>query len=46
MILRRPWVHGVWANPLSRPHYERVVVERVPEEQAEPPVELGGVPGH
>ena len=46
IMLRRPWVHGVWASPLSRPHYEQVVVEREPADEAVAPVEVGGVPGH
>ena len=48
IILRRPWVQGVWASPLSRPHYERVVVEREPADTEEPAgqLEIGGVPGH
>jgi hypothetical protein len=31
-LLRRPWVGGLWASPLSRAHLDTVVVgEREPE---------------
>jgi ABC-type transport system substrate-binding protein len=28
MLLRRPWVHSVWVNPLQRAHLDKVVVKR------------------
>jgi hypothetical protein len=28
MLLRRPWVEGLWASPLSRAHLDEVVVRR------------------
>jgi ABC-type transport system substrate-binding protein/class 3 adenylate cyclase len=28
MVVRRPWVKGVWVNPLQRAHLDQVVVER------------------
>ena len=28
MLLRRPWVEGLWASPLSRAHLDEVVVKR------------------
>ncbi len=28
MVVRRPWVHGVWVNPLQRAHLDQVVVDR------------------
>ncbi|MGH3006732.1 MAG: ABC transporter substrate-binding protein [Gaiellaceae bacterium] len=34
MLLRRPWVAGLWASPLSRAHLDEVVVRR--EEAASP----------
>jgi ABC-type transport system substrate-binding protein/class 3 adenylate cyclase len=28
MVVRRPWVHGAWVNPLQRAHLDQVVVDR------------------
>jgi ABC-type transport system substrate-binding protein len=28
LLLRRPWVEGLWANPLLRGHFDQVVVRR------------------
>jgi ABC-type transport system substrate-binding protein/class 3 adenylate cyclase len=28
MVVRRPWVKGVWVNPLQRAHLDQVVVDR------------------
>ncbi|MDQ3889059.1 MAG: ABC transporter substrate-binding protein [Actinomycetota bacterium] len=28
MLLRRPWIEGLWANPLSRPQLDQVEVRR------------------
>jgi ABC-type transport system substrate-binding protein/class 3 adenylate cyclase len=28
MLLRRPWIEGLWASPLSRAHLDEVVVRR------------------
>jgi ABC-type transport system substrate-binding protein len=28
MLLRRPWVHSVWVNPLQRAHLDKAVVRR------------------
>ena len=28
MLLRRPWVHSVWVNPLQRAHLDKAVVHR------------------
>jgi ABC-type transport system substrate-binding protein/class 3 adenylate cyclase len=28
MLLRRPWVEGLWANPLSKAQFDQVVVRR------------------
>jgi ABC-type transport system substrate-binding protein/class 3 adenylate cyclase len=36
-LLRRPWVEGLWASPLSRAHLDNVVIgERVKAEAGEP----------
>ena len=37
ILLRRPWIEGLWASPLSRAHLDTVVVgERTAAEAAEP----------
>ena len=46
-LLRRPWVEGLWASPLSRAHLDTVVVgDRDAPRQAEAEVEIeaSGVP--
>ncbi len=32
MLLRRPWIEGLWANPLSRPQLDQVEVRRTTRE--------------
>ncbi|TMJ96895.1 MAG: ABC transporter substrate-binding protein [Actinobacteria bacterium] len=38
LLLRRPWVHGLWTNPLSKVSFDQVVIERTrePEQLAVP----------
>ena len=36
ILLRRPWVEGLWASPLSRAHLDTVVVRERPAPAAEP----------
>jgi ABC-type transport system substrate-binding protein/class 3 adenylate cyclase len=34
MLVRRPWIEGLWANALSRAHLDEVAVRREPEPSA------------
>ena len=36
LLLRRPWVQGLWASPLSRAHLDTVVVGERARAEAEP----------
>jgi hypothetical protein len=42
ILLRRPWIEGLWASPLSRAHLDTVVVaergEAAPEDDQPVPV--------
>jgi ABC-type transport system substrate-binding protein/class 3 adenylate cyclase len=44
LLLRRPWVERLWANPLSRAHLDEVVVVREREEERASAVELPDEP--
>jgi ABC-type transport system substrate-binding protein/class 3 adenylate cyclase len=37
ILVQRPWVSGLWANPLSRAHFDQVVVDRTTPEASEQP---------